>query len=660
MISIASLLPNTIPLQSAPVPGDGAAFALALAGVDGTGLEATAGRQLSAAAGTELPVKDETDAPMTPEPAPCALPTFAAPKFTTTPEPAAPNAAVFAPIIGQDDGPTLPVEPEQERELDISETPDAPNVRNVRPETVALVAPPVTVDAPVAAGSRATLKPDVRVLRSASERTRISMLPATTVGDTQIPSPSAPQRFPPSGVALPSPAPAVDEVRSVPGEVRPEERLRLRSESGPVIDAPRVDAPAREPDPAAPVDLSTPALRGRPQVVPEEAGLTTAGPAVLAWSDVEAQLATGATAPVEPSVAEQLIHDGTPTPPATPSRPDGRPMPSIAVPLTAAVLPTPARSAADPAPQPDPDAPRPIVVASASEARPEPASTAATAPAQSLTAPTPSQPRIDPTPATAQLSADARMDANVVPASSDTRVAITESARPTTAPAPVSVTQPTPVEPRAAVTGTTPAPRPVRSSDVTPTAPTPTLRAIASGPAAQVFATEIRRALRDARAPVLELMTVAPPAPLDAGVRVPELGAPVDIANQRWPQEMVARIERLRDAADAADTSIRLAPDALGSVEVSVRREGDAVHVRFTAEEAATRALLQEAAPRLAEAAEARGLKLGQTSVGTGGGDRGGADAQGRQQQPTPHSTTPSRPPRSSAEREEAAGVRIA
>jgi Meckel syndrome type 1 protein len=78
---------------------------------------------------------------------------------------------------------------------------------------------------------------------------------------------------------------------------------------------------------------------------------------------------------------------------------------------------------------------------------------------------------------------------------------------------------------------------------------------------------------------------------------------------------MIARIETLRDAADAADTRIRLIPDALGAIDVALKRDGDTIHVQFTAEQAQTRALLQEAQPRLAEAAERSGLKLGQTSV---------------------------------------------
>ncbi len=95
--------------------------------------------------------------------------------------------------------------------------------------------------------------------------------------------------------------------------------------------------------------------------------------------------------------------------------------------------------------------------------------------------------------------------------------------------------------------------------------------------------------------------------------------APLDMRQERWPHAMIERIEMLRDAADAVDTRIRLVPDALGAIDVSVKTDGDTVRVHFNAEQAATRTLLADAQPRLAELAEARGLKLAQGSLGDGG-----------------------------------------
>lgn len=186
--------------------------------------------------------------------------------------------------------------------------------------------------------------------------------------------------------------------------------------------------------------------------------------------------------------------------------------------------------------------------------------------------------------------------------------------------------------------------------------PAPTIaRTVMSGPARQVFAADLRRAPRDPRPVAGEaLASTVHPAPL--GAAAAPAPAPIDMRQDRWPFQMAERIERLRDAADAADTRIRLIPDALGSIDVSVKRDGDTVHVHFTAEQAATRALLADAAPRLAEAAEARGLKLGQTAVG---GD--GSQPNGRQPQPQqPSAPAPTRPRAAATVAEDAADTRIA
>lgn len=120
-----------------------------------------------------------------------------------------------------------------------------------------------------------------------------------------------------------------------------------------------------------------------------------------------------------------------------------------------------------------------------------------------------------------------------------------------------------------------------------------------------------------------------------------DVQAPLDMRQERWPSAMIERIDILRDAANATDTRIRLIPDALGTIDVSVRRDGDTVHVHFAAEQAATRTLLQDAQPRLAELADARGLKLSQSSVDTGTGQ------QQQQRAATPHQ--PSAPARARA-----------
>ncbi|UZK65335.1 flagellar hook-length control protein FliK [Sphingomonas sp. M1-B02] len=108
----------------------------------------------------------------------------------------------------------------------------------------------------------------------------------------------------------------------------------------------------------------------------------------------------------------------------------------------------------------------------------------------------------------------------------------------------------------------------------------------------------------------------------------------IDMRRQEWTGQMIEHIEALRDAAPIRETRIRLAPESLGNVDVSIRHEGDRVHVHFAAEAPAARQALADAQPRLAELAEAKGLKLGQTSVDAGSSGQSGARQEGEQRQP--------------------------
>lgn len=96
----------------------------------------------------------------------------------------------------------------------------------------------------------------------------------------------------------------------------------------------------------------------------------------------------------------------------------------------------------------------------------------------------------------------------------------------------------------------------------------------------------------------------------------------LDTTREDWPQRLIDRVDAARDAANAADTRIRLVPEALGKIDIALRQNGDTLHVHFTADQAATRDLLSQAQPRLAELAEARGLRLGQTGVDGGSSDQ--------------------------------------
>ncbi|MGJ3628886.1 flagellar hook-length control protein FliK [Sphingomonas sp. MMS24-JH45] len=117
-----------------------------------------------------------------------------------------------------------------------------------------------------------------------------------------------------------------------------------------------------------------------------------------------------------------------------------------------------------------------------------------------------------------------------------------------------------------------------------------------------------------------------------------------------WPTKMIARIEALREMVpdvwvDRSETSIRLIPDALGTIDVSLKREGDTVQVQMKAEQPQTRQLLADAAPKLTELAEQRGLKLHQAGAdASSGGSAFGGQAAGSRR-PTASRPSNSSPP---------------
>lgn len=102
----------------------------------------------------------------------------------------------------------------------------------------------------------------------------------------------------------------------------------------------------------------------------------------------------------------------------------------------------------------------------------------------------------------------------------------------------------------------------------------------------------------------------------------------LDMRREEWMGRMVEHIEALRDAGPARETRLSLAPEALGKVEVSIRQDGDRIHVHFATETQTARQLIADAQPRLAELAEARGVKLGQTSIDSGHAGQGSRERQ--------------------------------
>jgi flagellar hook-length control protein FliK len=108
-------------------------------------------------------------------------------------------------------------------------------------------------------------------------------------------------------------------------------------------------------------------------------------------------------------------------------------------------------------------------------------------------------------------------------------------------------------------------------------------------------------------------------APQPAAATAPaDMPAPIDTARAEWVSAIMDQVAELREAGSKS-TLIRLLPDALGAVDVRIdRRDDGATQVSFAADNPQARAMLAEAAPRLVEMAEARGLRFEQAGVGGG------------------------------------------
>ncbi|ONF96792.1 flagellar hook-length control protein FliK [Sphingomonas jeddahensis] len=220
--------------------------------------------------------------------------------------------------------------------------------------------------------------------------------------------------------------------------------------------------------------------------------------------------------------------------------------------------------------------------------------------------------------------------------------------------APAGAGQPE-ASPRTASTKDQPAPI-VGQPAAAPQQPAVPLQPARIAPAAQVFAAAIHQAARDERRPDAPDSMIAAIAPATTdlaahavtaveGTRHPAL----DMARDTWPAKMIERIEMIRDAMDAVDTSIRLIPDKLGAIDVSLKQDGDTVQVHIVAQQPETRQLLADAQPKLAELAEAKGLKLS-AQLGDGGGQ------QQQQRAPNaPQQTTTTRPGRAASNDDAAA-----
>lgn len=216
-------------------------------------------------------------------------------------------------------------------------------------------------------------------------------------------------------------------------------------------------------------------------------------------------------------------------------------------------------------------------------------------------------------------------------------------------------------EPTARLIPPSPLPTPLIGSIV------PAARAFAAGIAAS--AVRPLRVKSDDGAPA-SLGAPAPAAvfPSASAAQTDTQSAPIDMRREDWARALIDRIDASQDVANARDTRIRLVPDALGKIDVALHRQGDTLHVHFTADVPATRALLVEAQPSLAALADARGLRLGDASVdgsalassqGQNQGQSLGQGADQRRAQPVP-AAPPSATRNNSADELAASDHRIA
>ncbi|MBC3942701.1 flagellar hook-length control protein FliK [Sphingomonas albertensis] len=419
-----------------------------------------------------------------------------------------------------------------------------------------------------------------------------SLLPASTL------TPKMVETAPPDGkaepVAIPAPVVRIARPTAFAGI-----RRDPRPKDGPAADE-VTEQPAEAPMPASPTIAADMMLAPQPAVLPL--------PVVAIAVDVAETARTDdgtATAPLSPGLPSSVSKFAD----ATPSRKTGK-----AGQQAQAAAPQTEETTA-PAPIPPP--------AAAADRRPSSAvtsnATLASSSAQSLPIALATLPPI--------VAPPAEPGAPIVPTSVLPSLTGPASTGRVDTPALPEITDASPVstgiDANNAMTrwGSTDATAPVALAMALPDAIQPQPGIVAS--ASQVFGAAIQAATRarddrDKADPTISSLVTSAPVSAPAIRTAETQQAPLDMRQDRWPHAMIERIEILRDAADAGDTRIRLIPDALGAIDVSMRKDGDTVRVHFHAEQSATRTLLQDAQPRLVELAEARGLKLAQGSLGQG------------------------------------------
>ena len=502
----------------------------------------------------------------------------------------------------------------------------APSTGDTAPpaEEPATMAPPppragVTQAAPSGSGSAprtVSTAPDASGTNPAVDVPRPDSAPLPrTAASTATPAPAAtailtatpaPTPTPPRREAVRATAPAATDNMIAPASV---------------VQTPDTPAPVREATATVP---PAPLREAIPQDVTAPAHQATVTVSSVPARQAIRQDASEAVTPVSPAPVRETVERAVIVPMAEATAP------SIVEAITRGAPPSPPAAIAQTAPTPLPDSPpRPT------------AAGAATLPAPATAAP----PVIA---TTAPVRADAPI---VLPASPPQPPVATATATAATLP----IATPPPAPPADTAPPATEAPRtdaPVAARPIAPAAAEPSPAAPVIASAARTFAEAIHRAVTaDDRPRAADPAASAASAVTTGAVTTAAVTATgqaqqqtLDMRQPHWPSAMIQHIEKLRDMADANDMRIRVVPDALGAIDVSLRRDGDTVQVQLVAEQPQTRAMLAEAQPRLTEMAEARGLKL-QHGTATGGNTAQQNTDRQPQQQPQRGTPVPHAPP---------------
>lgn len=473
-------------------------------------------------------------------------------------------------------------------------------------------------------------------------------------------------------VAAPQPETAeVPVAPAAPQVVLPE---AVESEETP-IDRPvsRKAKSAPTPVTVAIVDMPVPVVPAAPQVVtaesaPQRAPVIVAAPSIVGQQQPAPVVAGTVEAPQQP--APEVVAE---TKPAQVVRPESEALPDVKIelpkPKLAQTVPT--EKAADPIVQPlrtpIPTTAEPTIVAP----QPKPEARVDPVVAQSIAAAVP--PRVERAPVVPQVSVPsaviqpAPQIAPAVPAAAPV-VPVQQVAQPAPVATPVIAVAPiaapvtpiaaaaspvTPIAaPAAAPTQPTTVPQEAQQQAAAPLHRAPTAQLVAAPQVQQQVAAQAMfdggqpgGSQRDDRGDTPEAVitpihnvTTQPAAQPVAQVTAPQ--PPLDLARRDWMEGMIDRIETIQSEGGARETRIRLTPDALGSIDVSITHDEGGVRVHIAADSAQARAMLAEAAPRLTEMAESRGLKLAQANVDPGAAGTG----QGQRDTRQPEAPVPTRP----------------